>query len=150
MVSTMGKLGMDPGRSGTVNGERATSRGKLARRVIAACLTAIVVLGASAGCATLGLPGDRLMSCQSNDDCQKKDPKRPACANLRCVECAYDGDCESGFCTENTCKALFKSETDKGPDGAPQNLDACLSRCGDDQPCVNKCHEQFPQADPPK
>lgn len=124
-------------------------RGRLVRRVLAACLTAIVLLGAGAGCATLGLPGDRLMSCESNDDCKKKDPKKPTCANLRCVECAYDTDCESGVCTENTCKTLFKAESDKGPEDAPANLDACLSRCAEDQGCVNKCHEQFPSPPPP-
>ncbi len=127
------------------------SRSKRVSRALAVVITLAFasVLGAGAGCATLGLPSDRLQSCQSNDDCKKKDPKLPTCANLRCVECAYDTDCESGLCTENHCKSFFKSGGEETPEGPPQNLDACLSRCKDEQACVNKCHEQFPQADPP-
>ncbi|MBK8259105.1 MAG: hypothetical protein IPK82_41420 [Polyangiaceae bacterium] len=82
------------------------------------------------------------MNCETNDDCKKADPKKPTCANLRCVECAYDSDCESGLCTNNQCKALFKGDGDSGPEGAPLNLDACLSRCKE-QACFDKCNEQF-------
>lgn len=115
---------------------------------LAGSLLAIVLFGASAGCASLGVPGNRLMSCQSDDECKKKDPKAPACANLRCVECAYDTDCDGGVCTDNHCKKLFTSPGDSGPDGPPQNLDACLSRC-QDQDCTNKCNEQFRPSPPP-
>jgi hypothetical protein len=127
------------------------SRSNLVGRALALVVTiATAVIGAGGGCAALGLPADRLQTCQSNDDCKKKDPKLPTCANLRCVECAYDTDCESGLCTESHCKTLFKSGGEEGPDGPPENLDACLSRCKEDQTCVNKCHDQFPPvADPP-
>lgn len=125
---------------------RAVGTPTIVRRALAAVVTlvGVAVLGAGAGCATLGLPSDRLQSCQSNDDCKKKDPKLPTCANLRCVECAYDTDCESGLCTENRCKTLFKSGGEDGPEGPPENLDACMSRCKDDQACVTKCHDTFP------
>ena len=53
-------------------------------------------------------------------------------------------------CTDNRCASLFKPEGDTGPEGAPQNLDACLSRCSDDQACVTKCNDQFRPAEPPK
>lgn len=129
------------------------SRPNLAvRRVLAAALAALAagaLFGAGAGCASLGVPGNRLMSCESNDDCKKKDPKTPTCANLRCVECAYDSDCESGVCTNNQCKKLFTSPGEGDPEGPPQNLDACLSRCND-QDCTNKCNDQFRPAPKPE
>lgn len=120
------------------------------RHALAAVLTTLVLLAAGAGCATLGLPQNRLQSCQSNDDCKKKDPLKPACSNLRCVECAYDEDCPSGLCTDNQCKTLFKSAGEGAPEEGPKNLDACLSRCGEEQACVDKCHEQFKPTEPPK
>jgi hypothetical protein len=112
------------------------------RHAAAAALAATLLLAAGAGCKSLGLPDNRLMSCQTNDDCKKADPKKPSCANLRCVECAYDTDCESGVCDGNQCKKLFTAAGDTGPEGPPQNLDACLSRC-QDQACTDKCNEQF-------
>lgn len=118
------------------------------RHAIAAFAAASALLGSIFGCATLGLPSDRLQLCHSNEDCKKRDAKTPACANTRCVECAYDSDCgESGLCSDNHCKTFFKSEGDTGPEGPPANLDACLSRCNDDQGCVNKCHDQFHSSD---
>jgi len=120
------------------------------RHVLAALLTTTVLSLATGGCATLGIPENRLQSCTSNDDCKNKDPKKPACANLRCVECAYDEDCAAGLCTDNQCKTLFTSAGENGPEGAPQNLDACLSRCNDQQPCFDKCNEQFRPVAPPK
>lgn len=119
------------------------------RHALAAALTATLLFGAAFGCAALGVPGNRLMSCASNDDCKAKDPKLPACSNLRCVECAYDSDCDGGVCTNNQCKKLFTSAGESGPEGPPQNLDACLSRCND-QDCVNKCNDQFRPVEPPK
>lgn len=120
------------------------------RHGLAALLTSMVLLAAGAGCATLGLPQNRLQSCESNDDCKGKDPKKPACANLRCVECAYDEDCPAGLCTDNQCKTLFTSAGEGTPEEPPKNLDACLSRCGEKQACVNQCHEQFHPADAPQ
>lgn len=117
------------------------------RHAAAALLASALVLGAAAGCKSLGLPENRLMSCQSNEDCKAADPKRPACANLRCVECAYDTDCEGGACSNNRCQKLFTSPGDSGPEGPPQNLDACLSRC-QDQPCLDKCNDQFRPSEP--
>lgn len=117
------------------------------RHAVAAALAAVALLGAGAGCKSLGLPDNRLMNCQTNDDCKKADPKRPSCSNLRCVECAYDTDCESGVCTNNQCKKLFTPTGDTGPEGPPQNLDACLSRC-QEQACVDKCNEQFRPVQP--
>lgn len=117
------------------------------RHAIAAALTTVVLLGASVGCKTLGLPDNRLMSCQTNDDCKKADPKKAICGNLRCVECAYDSDCESGICDANKCREGFKAAGDTGPEGPPQNLDACLSRCKD-QPCTDKCNADFRPVEP--
>lgn len=131
-----------------MNGSK-TMRVHRAISVVVTVVTA-AIFGIGTGCATLGLPSDRLQSCQTNDDCKKKDPKLGVCANLRCVECAYDSDCESGLCTENHCKTLFKSGPEDAPEGPPANLDACMSRCKDAQDCVNKCHEQFPQTEEPK
>lgn len=116
------------------------------RHAAAAALALTLALVASAGCKSLGLPGNRLMSCQTSDDCKQLDPKRPACANLRCVECAYDTDCESGVCTDNRCKKLFTG-ADDAPEGPPKNLDACLSRC-QDQACYDKCNAQFRPVEP--
>ena len=115
---------------------------------VAAAHAAVGLLGVGSGCKSLGIPDSRLMSCKTDADCKAADPKKPACANLRCVECAYDTDCESGVCTDNRCKALFKADADSGPEGPPQNLDACLSRCNDDQACVNKCNDQFRPVEP--
>jgi hypothetical protein len=122
------------------------------RHAVAAALAAAALLGAGAGCKSLGIPDNRLMNCQSNEDCKASDPKKPNCANLRCVECGYDTDCESGVCTNNQCKKLWTAEGDTGPEGPPANLDACLSRCKE-QACTDKCNEQFrpvQPVDPPK
>ncbi len=119
------------------------------RHLASAAILASTLFGLNAGCASLGLPGNRLMSCQTNDDCKKKDPKVPTCANLRCVECAYDTDCEGGVCTNNQCKKLFTGAGEGSPDGPPQNLDACISRC-QDQDCMNKCNDQFRPVQPEK
>lgn len=117
--------------------------GTALRYAIAAVFSSGVLFVAATGCKSLGLPENRLQSCESNDDCKQKDPKKPLCSNLRCVQCAYDSDCESGLCTNNECKTLWKGDKDSGPEGPPANLDACLSRCNDEQGCVNKCHDQF-------
>lgn len=118
------------------------------RHAAAALLAALpLLLGAGAGCKSLGLPDNRLMNCQTNDDCKASDPKKPNCSNLRCVECAYDSDCESGVCTNNQCKTLFTAPADTGPEGPPANRDACLSRC-QDQPCLDKCHADYPPMEP--
>lgn len=113
------------------------------RHVAATIFTTAVLFAAATGCATLGLPEDRLMSCKSNDDCKSQDPKKPACANLRCVECQYDEDCAAGLCTDNQCKTFFKSAGATDPEDQPKNLDACLSRCNDDQACFNQCNEKW-------
>jgi hypothetical protein len=130
------------------------SRTFTARHIAATLLTTALLFAAANGCATLGipdLPTNRLLSCHSDDDCKKKDPKKPACANLRCVECAYDEECgESGLCTDNQCKKFFKATSDGDPQEAPKNLDACMSRCNDDQACVTKCNDQFRPVEAPK
>jgi hypothetical protein len=128
---------------------RPAPRAPSIRHLVAAALAATAVLAASAGCKSLGLPDNRLMSCESSDDCKKADPKKPACYNLRCVECGYDSDCESGVCTNNQCKTLFKAGPDDGPEGPPANLDACLARCKE-QACFDKCNAEFRPAEPPK
>jgi hypothetical protein len=117
--------------------------GTALRYAIAAGVLGALLFGASAGCKSLGLSENRLQSCETNDDCKKKDPKKPTCSNLRCIACAYDSDCESGLCTNNECKTFFQAGKEDGPEGPPANLDACLSRCSDDQACTNKCHDQF-------
>lgn len=142
MVPAMGKLGMDPGRRGTMSTQHRT----IWHHALAASFAALLAMvsGAAFGCASLGVPGNRLMSCSTNEECKKKDPKLPTCSNLRCVECAYDSDCEGGgVCTNFQCKKLFTSAGEGEPEGPPPNLDACLSRCDDDQACVNKCNDQF-------
>jgi hypothetical protein len=121
------------------------------RHVIAAALAAAALLGASAGCKSLGLPDNRLMNCESNDDCKAADPKKPLCANLRCVQCSYDSDCpDGGVCDNFECKTLWKPPADTGPEEPPANRDACLSRCKDDSACIKKCDEQFKAEEPPK
>jgi len=119
------------------------------RHVVAAALASTLLLGAGAGCKSLGLPENRLMNCQTNDDCKAADPKKGLCANLRCVQCAYDSDCEAGICDNSECKVLFKAPDDSGPEGPPANLDACLTRCKD-QPCTDKCHAEFKAPEPEK
>src|SRR5689334_24589428 len=103
----MGELGMDTGRKDAMN---RNSRGTGLRHAIAAAFAGVALFAAAMGCKSLGLSENRLQSCESNEDCKKKDPKKPTCSNLRCIECAYDGDCESGVCTNNECKTLWKAE----------------------------------------
>lgn len=103
--------------------------------------------GAATVAACSQLPGSRFMNCEKDDDCKERDPKAPVCWNLRCVPCAYDSDCGSGFCQQNKCQGGFKG-TEDGPDEPPKNLEACLSRCSD-QACFDKCNADFRPAPTP-
>lgn len=126
---------------------RRTSAGLRRGAAELAAIVALCLMGALAASCS----GGRFPVCKSNEECAAKGGDTgKVCYNLKCVQCAYDGDCPSGkACNRqlNECQSILSSSppeegSDASPSWEPTTWDECAKRCKDPA-CITACDQKF-------